>query len=72
MATVFQRAYPTGPFRWKLFLLVLAIMGSITAAAIMLTLKANPRRGTVHVPPPQPVSRLIFPVQTNQNDEPTL
>ena len=49
------------PFRWKLFLLVVLVMGSITAGAIILTLMAIPSKGGVHAPPPEPVSQLSLP-----------
>ncbi len=52
---------PTGPFRWKLFLMIMLIMGTITAGAIILTLKAHPSRGNVHAPSPEPVSHLTTP-----------
>jgi hypothetical protein len=58
MATRFQHAHPSEPFRWKLFVLILIIMGSITTAAIVLTLLANPPRGSLHLPTVQPITRL--------------
>ncbi|WP_263383385.1 hypothetical protein [Granulicella arctica] len=59
MALELQHAHSTGPFRWKLFLLIITIMGSITAGAIILTLMAHPSKGGVHAPAPEPVSRTI-------------
>jgi hypothetical protein len=58
MAIEFKHAHSSEPFRWKLFLVVLLIMGSITAGAIVLTLMAIPSKGGVHAPPPEPVSRI--------------
>jgi hypothetical protein len=58
MVTVVQHAQGAEPFRWKLFLFVMVVMASITAAAIILTLMANPRRGSLHAPPPQPSTQV--------------
>jgi hypothetical protein len=43
------------PFRWKLFLLVVLVMGSIATAAITLTLRANPPHGSLHIPTLRPI-----------------
>ena len=61
MAAPTRYTPPSEPFRWKLFLLVMLIMGSITTAAIILTLMANPPRGSVLAPTTQPISRSEFP-----------
>jgi len=58
MAIELQHAHSSEPFRWKLFVFVMLTMGAITAVAIILTLMANPSRGGVHVPAPQPVSQV--------------
>jgi hypothetical protein len=57
MATELQHAHPGAPFRWKLFLLILLIMGAVTTTAITLTLKANPPRGDMHVPTVKPLGQ---------------
>jgi hypothetical protein len=64
MATYIQHAHHSEPFRWKLFLFVILIMGSITTGAIILTLKANPTKGGVHVPSPEPVSQVYQALTT--------
>ena len=56
MAIELQHAPSAEPFRWKLFLFVILIMGSITAGAIILTLMAHPSPGGVHAPTVQPIS----------------
>ena len=50
--------HPSEPFRWKLFLLVMFIMGTITTVAIVLTLLANPAKDSVHAPTVQPISQI--------------
>jgi hypothetical protein len=67
MVTRITHAYQTEPFRWKLFLLVMVIMASITAAAIILTLWAHPTVGSPHEPPIQPISQVIFMPTAPQN-----
>ena len=62
MPDVLEATHSPEPFRWKLFVFVMVVMGAITTAAILLTLRAHPRRGTVRVPPPQPVSRAVLPL----------
>ena len=61
MATTLKPAHTSEPFRWKLFLFIVLVMGSITAGAIILTLMAIPSKGGVHAPAPEPVSRLVVP-----------
>ena len=64
MAVELQYAHPSEPFRWKLFLLVVLIMGAITTAAIILTLMANPPRGTVRAPTTQPIAQIdLLPLE---------
>ncbi|NYF79449.1 hypothetical protein [Granulicella arctica] len=67
MVTELQHAHSSEPFRWKLFLFVMTIMGAITAAAIVLTLWAHPAAGSPHEPPTQPISQVIFVPTANQN-----
>ncbi len=55
-------AAPAGqPFPWKLFLLVVFVVGSLATAAIVLTLIANPPHGSLHIPTLQPMTRLSGP-----------
>jgi hypothetical protein len=61
MVTELQHAPTSEPFRWKLFLLVVLIMGTITAAAITLSLMARPSGGSLHVPTTQPIVQVTSP-----------
>jgi hypothetical protein len=67
MATTPRSSIPPEPFRWKLFTMIMLIMASITAAAIILTLMATPSKGGIHAPGPQPISRLNLPGADHQN-----
>ncbi|MEO6801662.1 MAG: hypothetical protein ABI197_00300 [Granulicella sp.] len=51
-----RQAQPSAPFRWKLFLMILCIMGALTAAAIILTVKAHPAGESISAPTTQPLS----------------
>ena len=64
MATQIQHVHSSEPFRWRVFLMVMLIMAAIAAAAIVLTLMANPTRTGVHEPAPQPISQIALPYQT--------
>ncbi|HEY0262944.1 MAG TPA: hypothetical protein VGC07_00340 [Granulicella sp.] len=55
---------PSEPFRWKLFLVILAVMGSLTIGAIVLTRLANPSRNTLTSPSSfDPTARLQIPLE---------
>jgi hypothetical protein len=58
MAAELQNAYSPVAFRWKLFLMVVLVMGLITAGAIILTLRAHPPAGDLHIPTLKPMATL--------------
>jgi hypothetical protein len=57
MATEIQYAKSPEPFHWKLFIFVVLLMGSLTTAAIILTMMARPAPDTMHSPQLQSVAQ---------------
>jgi hypothetical protein len=60
LVTQLQRVPQSEPFRWKLFLMVVLIMGAITTAAIVLTLISHPSGGGLHIPTLQPIVTILL------------